>query len=182
MPAWALGLLFAGMCSTMANTYCGQYVMEGLLGVRFKRPWLRVLVTRLVSIGPVFVLVLLETSTVEVISNAVNVLQAFCFPFVLILLLKFTCSELIMGCFVLRLRAKILIYAIGIFLIMANGALIIDAFGVTSPFVYIILVVYLGMLGYLSWRPLAPRTSKSICSTQDSKSAMATPDPEALQK
>ena len=48
---WAIGLLAAGQSSTMTGTFAGQFVMEGFLDWKIS-PWLRVLFTRTVAIGP----------------------------------------------------------------------------------------------------------------------------------
>ncbi len=57
---WAIGLLSSGQSSTMAGTYCGQFVMEGFL--RLKLPIAaRVLITRSIAIVPaIFVCFLTE--------------------------------------------------------------------------------------------------------------------------
>lgn len=50
---FALGLLAAGQSSTMTGTYSGQFAMEGLMNLKWKR-WQRVLVTRTIAVLPTF--------------------------------------------------------------------------------------------------------------------------------
>ena len=91
----------AGQNATMAGTYAGQFVMEGMLRLRCGLG-ARLLATRLITVGPLLSVLLLEKETFDVVSEAVNVLQAMLLPFALAPLLVFSRSERVMGPFALR--------------------------------------------------------------------------------
>jgi len=96
---WALGLLAAGLSSTMTGTYAGQFVMEGFLDLNVNR-WLRVLIMRSVALIPAVVVAVgsaTNTPLADTIGQWLNVLQAVQLPFAIIPLLLFTDSARIMG-------------------------------------------------------------------------------------
>lgn len=49
--------------------------LSGLLGLRIERLWIRVIVTRAVSILPLLAMVYWDKSTVELVATSVNVMQ-----------------------------------------------------------------------------------------------------------
>lgn len=167
---WGLGLLTAGICSTMAGTYTGQFVMEDFLGLKIKRLWLRVLITRLISIGPLLFLVLMTRESMETVPNAVNIMQALLLPFVVVLLIKFTTDERIMGVHMLTFATKVIGYMSGVALIAINIAFFITTLGAETVYVYVILAVYLLLLGFLWWRPLTIREDPSFHSSLSTQS------------
>ncbi|BDG69652.1 manganese transporter [Enterococcus innesii] len=101
---FAVALLASGQNSTITGTLTGQIIMEGF--IHMKVPiWLRRMVTRLLSVIPVLICVLMTSgkSTVEehiAINNLMNnsqVFLAFALPFSMIPLLMFTNSKVEMG-------------------------------------------------------------------------------------
>ena len=74
---WALGLLAAGISSTMTGTYAGQFVMQGFLQMQLT-PWQRVVVTRTLALGPARVVALATSGagTLDETSDWLNVLQS----------------------------------------------------------------------------------------------------------
>ncbi|MGT2807197.1 divalent metal cation transporter [Streptococcus iniae] len=97
---FAIALLASGQNSTITGTLTGQIIMEGF--IHMKVPiWFRRLITRLISVIPVIICVLLTSgkSTVEehiAINNLMNnsqVFLAFALPFSMLPLLIFTNSK-----------------------------------------------------------------------------------------
>lgn len=97
---FAIALLASGQNATITGTLTGQIIMEGF--IHMKVPiWLRRIVTRLISVIPVMVCVLITSgkSTVEehiAINNLMNnsqVFLAFALPFSMLPLLIFTDSK-----------------------------------------------------------------------------------------
>jgi manganese transport protein len=75
---FAVGLLFAGQSSTITGTIAGQIVIEGFLGKNFiPSPALRGLITRLISIVPALIAILLgkDVEFLLVISQVILSLQ-----------------------------------------------------------------------------------------------------------
>mmetsp|Transcript_248 Transcript_248/g.538 ORF Transcript_248/g.538 Transcript_248/m.538 type:complete len:355 (+) Transcript_248:1195-2259(+) len=96
---WAIGLLAAGQSSTMTGTYAGQFVMEGFLQLEIPN-WVRVAMTRAISLIPATVVALLANSNylaADKLDEMLNVLQSLQLPFALVPLLCFTSSETLMG-------------------------------------------------------------------------------------
>lgn len=101
---FAIALLASGQNSTITGTLTGQIIMEGFIHMRVPI-WLRRLVTRLLSVIPVLICVLMTSgkSTVEehiAINNLMNnsqVFLAFALPFSMLPLLMFTDSRVEMG-------------------------------------------------------------------------------------
>lgn len=155
---WGIGLLAAGQCSTVACTYAGQFVMEGLLGIRLPNLWSRIVVTRLTSLLPLIFLLSASRNTVETIASAVNVLQAFNLPFVLLLLLKFTSSEDVMGPQFRVLRhTQLYCFAAAICLIGANVSVVVAQLADFSLWALgFFIVVYFTALVYVWQRPIQP--------------------------
>lgn len=101
---FAVALLASGQNSTITGTLTGQVIMEGFVHMRMPI-WLRRLVTRLISVVPVLICVLLTRgSTVveehEALNNLMNnsqVFLAFALPFSMLPLLMMTNSSAEMG-------------------------------------------------------------------------------------
>ena len=94
---FAVALLASGQNSTITGTLTGQVIMEGF--VHMKMPlWLRRLVTRLISVIPVLICVLLtsnkpaieEHQALNDLMNNSQVFLAFALPFSMLPLLMFT--------------------------------------------------------------------------------------------
>ncbi len=94
---FAIALLASGQNSTITGTLTGQIIMEGFIHMKIPI-WLRRIVTRLISVIPVIICVILASgkSTVEehiAINNLLNnsqVFLAFALPFSMLPLLIFT--------------------------------------------------------------------------------------------
>lgn len=101
---FAVALLASGQNSTITGTLTGQVIMEGF--IHMKMPlWARRLVTRLLSVVPVLLCVLMTAGESEIqqhiaINNLMNNSQVFlalALPFSMLPLLMMTDSELEMG-------------------------------------------------------------------------------------
>jgi manganese transport protein len=120
---FAVALLAAGLSSSATGTLAGQVVMEGFLQVKVK-PWVRRLVTRLLTMIPVIIAVALGTDPLFllVLSQVVLSLQL---PFAVVPLLRFTSSEKLMGGgFVNRRLTRIVGWVITAVIVLANLFLI----------------------------------------------------------
>lgn len=101
---FAIALLASGQNSTITGTLTGQIIMEGFVHMRVPI-WLRRLVTRLLSVIPVLICVLMTSGKSDVeehiaINNLMNnsqVFLAFALPFSMLPLLMFTDSRIEMG-------------------------------------------------------------------------------------
>lgn len=101
---FAVALLASGQNSTITGTLTGQVIMEGFIHMRMPI-WLRRLVTRLISVIPVLICVLLTSSQSTIAEhNALNdlmnnsqVFLAFALPFSMVPLLMMTDSRHEMG-------------------------------------------------------------------------------------
>ena len=101
---FAVALLASGQNSTITGTLTGQVIMEGFVHMRMPI-WLRRLVTRLISVVPVLICVLLTRGDTvveehEALNNLMNnsqVFLAFALPFSMLPLLMITNSKVEMG-------------------------------------------------------------------------------------
>ncbi len=101
---FAIALLASGQNSTITGTLTGQVIMEGFIHMRMPM-WARRLLTRLLSVIPVLICVVLSSgqSTVkehEALNNLMNnsqVFLAFALPFCMLPLLIMTSNEVEMG-------------------------------------------------------------------------------------
>lgn len=127
---WALGLLAAGQSSTMTGTYTGQFVMDGYLNLKVS-PWFRITLTRLVAIVPTLFLALLyksESSQLDKLNQALNLLQSIQLPFALVPLLLFTSSPAIMGrAFVTSRLISALTWGIAMLVVAINAFAVYQA-------------------------------------------------------
>eukprot|EP00980_Cylindrotheca_fusiformis_P025712 scaffold14504_cov111-Cylindrotheca_fusiformis.AAC.3 len=93
---WAIALLAAGQSGAITTTHTGQFVMDGFLNIQIPVA-VRAIVTRLVAITPsVIVSILLPTYLNELV-NIVNALLGILLPFAFTPLVKYNCSEKVMG-------------------------------------------------------------------------------------
>lgn len=101
---FAVALLASGQNSTITGTLTGQIVMEGFVKMRVPL-WLRRLITRILSVIPVLLCVIMTSGRGEIqehiaINNLMNnsqVFLAFALPFSMLPLLIFTDSKIEMG-------------------------------------------------------------------------------------
>ena len=101
---FAVALLASGQNSTITGTLTGQVIMEGFIHMKLPT-WLRRLVTRLISVIPVVICVMITSKKGtleehEALNNLMNnsqVFLAFALPFSMIPLLMMTNSEAEMG-------------------------------------------------------------------------------------
>ena len=101
---FAVALLASGQNSTITGTLTGQVIMEGFVHLRMPL-WLRRLVTRLLSVIPVLICVLLTSNKSPIdehialndLMNNSQVFLAFALPFSMLPLLLMTDSEAEMG-------------------------------------------------------------------------------------
>ncbi len=95
---WGVALLAAGQSSAITTTYTGQYVMDGFLNLQIPME-LRAIVTRLVAITPCVIISILFPDRLNDLINFVNATLSFLLPFAFTPLVKYNCSEQIMGKF-----------------------------------------------------------------------------------
>lgn len=101
---FAVALLASGQNSTITGTLTGQVIMEGFVHMRMPL-WLRRLVTRLISVIPVLICVMLtsgksaiaEHNALNDLMNNSQVFLAFALPFSMLPLLMMTDSAVEMG-------------------------------------------------------------------------------------
>lgn len=101
---FAVALLASGQNSTITGTLTGQVIMEGFVHMRMPL-WLRRLVTRLISVIPVLICVVLtsgksaiaEHTALNNLMNNSQVFLAFALPFSMLPLLMMTDSTVEMG-------------------------------------------------------------------------------------
>lgn len=95
---WAIALLAAGQSGAITTTYTGQYVMEGFLQIQLPLA-VRSIITRLVAITPSVIVCIMFPSgdKLNQLVNVVNALLGLLLPFAFTPLVKYNCSESIMG-------------------------------------------------------------------------------------
>lgn len=93
---WAIALLAAGQSGAITTTYTGQYVMDGFLQIQLPI-WLRSIITRLVAIIPSVIIAALYPDKLNHLVNIVNALLGILLPFAFTPLVKYNCTESIMG-------------------------------------------------------------------------------------
>mmetsp|Transcript_12640 Transcript_12640/g.27269 ORF Transcript_12640/g.27269 Transcript_12640/m.27269 type:complete len:546 (+) Transcript_12640:14-1651(+) len=95
---WAIALLAAGQSGAITTTYTGQYVMDGFLKIQLPLA-ARSIITRLVAITPSVIICVMFPSgdRLNQLVNVVNALLGLLLPFAFTPLVKYNCSESIMG-------------------------------------------------------------------------------------
>ena len=125
---WGIALLAAGQSSAITTTYTGQYVMDGFLNIQLPVA-ARAIVTRLVAITPCIICSLLFPNSLNEMVNLVNATLGFMLPFAFTPLVKYNCSEHVMGVgnasvgfekYLLHVFA-ILVYVINAYTLSAQG-------------------------------------------------------------
>eukprot|EP01025_Chloroclados_australasicus_P039390 TRINITY_DN4074_c0_g1_i1.p1 TRINITY_DN4074_c0_g1~~TRINITY_DN4074_c0_g1_i1.p1 ORF type:complete len:657 (-),score=91.20 TRINITY_DN4074_c0_g1_i1:420-2138(-) len=118
---WAIGLFAAGQSSTMTGTYTGQFVMSGFLNLHVS-PFKRALITRSVAMVPTLLVAVLcaGSNSIDLMNQALNVLQSVQLPFALLPVLYISTREHIMGTkFVLKSFFRIFVQGIcGVLLVI----------------------------------------------------------------
>ncbi|MFT8889200.1 MAG: Nramp family divalent metal transporter [Ethanoligenens sp.] len=127
---FAVALLASGQNSTITGTLSGQIVMEGF--IHLKMPiWVRRLVTRVISIIPVLICVILYGNRENAVEQLLLYTQVFLsiqLPFAIVPLTIFTSNKKIMGKFVNPAWVKYLAWTITIVLTGLNIFLIYGTF------------------------------------------------------
>ena len=98
---WGIALLAAGQSSAITTTYTGQYVMDGFLSLQLPVQ-VRAIVTRLVAMTPCVIVSVLFPARLNDLISMVNAGLSFLLPFAFTPLVKFNCSEQVMGKFASR--------------------------------------------------------------------------------
>jgi manganese transport protein len=124
---FALALLSAGLSSSTTGTMAGQVVMEGFLNLRI-RPWLRRLVTRLVTMVPAIFAIAAGWNPMKILVLS-QVVLSFQLPFAIIPLIMFTSNRKLMGEYANKPRTTFLAVAVAAIIIFLNGLLLYEAFG-----------------------------------------------------
>mmetsp|Transcript_21641 Transcript_21641/g.47058 ORF Transcript_21641/g.47058 Transcript_21641/m.47058 type:complete len:555 (+) Transcript_21641:220-1884(+) len=95
---WAVALLAAGQSGAITTTYTGQYVMDGFLQIQLPLA-ARSIITRLVAITPSVIVCIMfpKGDKLNQLVNVVNALLGLLLPFAFTPLVKFNCTESIMG-------------------------------------------------------------------------------------
>ena len=86
------------ICEGPFNFHCfyNLYLIQGFLLLKWPR-WVRVLVTRMIAIGPTLSLAIISGANFSGWNEMLNVLQSLQLPFALIPIITFTGSYKIMG-------------------------------------------------------------------------------------
>ena len=118
---WGIALLAAGQSSAITTTYTGQYIMDGFLEIRLPLR-VRAIATRLVAIAPCVVVSVFFPRYLNHMVNIVNAALGFLLPFALLPLIKYNCSESIMGAdHASGGFEKNMLYGFGIFVWLINA-------------------------------------------------------------
>lgn len=124
---WGIALMAAGQSSAITTTYTGQYVMDGFLNLQLPIR-MRAILTRLIAILPCVIVSVLLPNQLNQMVNVVNALLSFLLPFAFTPLVKFNCSEIIMGQYTSKGFEKkaLYVFAFSVWLINAVGLSIQD--------------------------------------------------------
>ncbi|KAM9033706.1 natural resistance-associated macrophage protein 1 isoform 2-T2 [Sarcophilus harrisii] len=153
---WAVGILAAGQSSTMTGTYAGQFVMEGLLKLRWSR-FARVLFTRSCAILPtILVAIFRDVQDLSGLNDLLNVLQSLLLPFAVLPILTFTSMPAIMQEFTNGLICKIITFLIMGLVCSINAYFVVTYLqGLPNPAYYglvaVLAALYLAFFFYLTW-------------------------------
>jgi NRAMP (natural resistance-associated macrophage protein)-like metal ion transporter len=118
---WGVALLAAGQSSAITTTYTGQYVMDGFLQIQLPVE-LRAIVTRLIAIVPCVVVSVMFPSKLNELINFVNAALSFLLPFAFTPLVKYNCSEQVMGKFASKGKEKFVLYGFAMMVWAINAA------------------------------------------------------------
>lgn len=117
---WGVALLAAGQSSAITTTYTGQYIMDGFLELRLPIK-VRAVATRLIAITPCVLVSVLFPEGLNLMINVVNVALGFLLPVALLPLIKYNCSEAVMGEHASKGAEKMMLYGFGIFVWLINA-------------------------------------------------------------
>ena len=124
--AFAIALLASGLSSSTTGTLSGQVVMEGFLQIRL-RPWLRRLITRVLTILPVIIAIAVGYEPIKLLILS-QVILSFQLPFATVPLILFTSRKDIMGPLVNRPVTKIAVWFLAGCIIIFNAVLLYFTF------------------------------------------------------
>ena len=178
---WGIALLAAGQSSAITTTYTGQYVMDGFLTLQLPLH-VRAFVTRLVAITPCVVVSILFPSHLNDLISMVNAALSLLLPFAFTPLVKYNCSELVMGKFASRGVEKCILHAFAILVWAINAvALSLPGGGFFGEFVpnmpwglvkgfWIVVQVILQLAyGYWNWSTLFATVSFEARQLEDER-------------
>jgi natural resistance-associated macrophage protein len=117
---WGVALLAAGQSSAITTTYTGQYVMDGFLNLQLPTG-VRAIVTRLVAIAPCVIVSVLFPDRLNDMINIVNASLSFLLPFAFTPLVKYNCSERVMGKYASKGMEKCVLFAFAILVWAINA-------------------------------------------------------------
>lgn len=124
--AFAVALLASGISSSTTGTLAGQVVMEGFLQIKW-RPWVRRIVTRLVTMLPAVVAVAMGVDPLKILVLS-QVVLSFQLPFAIIPLVQFTKDKKLMGEYANSRLVTGLAALVACIIIGLNGYLIYGVF------------------------------------------------------
>jgi manganese transport protein len=122
-----LSLIASGISSSVVGTMAGQMIMQGFVGFRIPI-WLR----RLVTMIPAFVVVALGVNATKALVVS-QVILSIALPLPMIALLIFTSHRDVMGAFANGPVTKFVAVIATAAVLLLNGFLILDTFGVPIP-------------------------------------------------
>jgi len=117
---WGVALLAAGQSSAITTTFAGQYIMDGFLNLRLPVQ-MRATVTRLVAIIPCVVVSIVFPDRINALVNFVNAAISFLLPFAFTPLVKYNCSERVMGKFAAKGVEKVILHVLAILVWAVNA-------------------------------------------------------------
>mmetsp|Transcript_33394 Transcript_33394/g.38003 ORF Transcript_33394/g.38003 Transcript_33394/m.38003 type:complete len:591 (-) Transcript_33394:55-1827(-) len=118
---WGIALLAAGQSSAITTTYTGQYIMDGFLQIRLPVK-VRAIITRMVAITPCVIVSIFFPTHLNQMVNIVNASLGFLLPFALLPLIKYNCSEIVMGHeHASKGIEKIILYSFGVLVWFINA-------------------------------------------------------------
>ena len=184
---WALGLLSAGVSSTMTGTYAGQFVMSGFLQLRIGA-FKRALLTRAVALVPTLAVALAfdqtssGASSLDALNQWLNILQSVQLPFAIIPLLFLTANPGVVGLgFVNSTATNVISGAtsaviIGINIWMAAQTVVTRLDGTSfwlQAISWLMMLTYVGILVYL-----VALSVQSLDAARDHRDAAETGGPD----
>ena len=114
-------MLAAGQSSAITTTFTGQYVMDGFLNLQLPVK-VRAIVTRLVAITPCVIISVLFPDRLNDMVNIVNASLSFLLPFAFTPLVKYNCSDIVMGAHASKGMEKLILHSFAI-LVWATNAI-----------------------------------------------------------
>lgn len=120
--AFAIALLASGLSSSSTGTLAGQVVMEGFIEFRL-RPWVRRLLTRVITMVPVIIAVIIGYEPIKLLVIS-QVILSFQLPFATIPLILFTSRKDLMGEFANRPLTNIVAWFMAACIILFNVILL----------------------------------------------------------